>query len=58
MRLGHLGLQTIEEILASCLHRELADAAVVGVASVEVAVAGPDRIVYVGFAFGGAGVGW
>jgi len=35
----------------------LADAAVVGVASVEVAVAGPDRIVYVGFAFVGAGVG-
>jgi hypothetical protein len=27
------------------------------VASVEVAVADPDRIVYVGFAFGGAGVG-
>jgi hypothetical protein len=56
MRPGALARSAVEEVLAACLHRQLADAAVVGVAGVKVAVAGPDRVVYVGFAFGGAGV--
>jgi hypothetical protein len=49
-----LSCRAVEEVLAASLHGHFADAAVVGEVCVEVAVAGPDRVGHMYFAFGGA----